>query len=870
MRNDRAVAEIAATVLLLAITVAMSASMAQLTQQIREDIVNNMNQYSPYVKVSENRITVSNPSSSSIELNRLELVVDGSILNLTDANGNGIWEPFESLSFSGLGDMDGDGFISVTLLMDGVEVFHTIYTKSIELNHDMAFPQITAGIAPPENNCINNCGLHLNVTISDDSCLVYRAVLLGDANATESVFNDKDLISSLASGNSNGNHHDNNKGNHHDTLKEILDELRKELDQYEKTGEKGDLMEQLSYNSEIITIPSADLENTSYIRFIVKDITGKTSSKILTLDSTFTGNVSVIITRPPNGTVTYEGLPFSIEAVAINAIGVALNIDGNNVLDGETAFVSPYTFGIGWVNLPVGTHVIEAVAWNAVSSDNDSATITVKPDGPPAVQITSPADGSTLSIIGDNAIAHISANITDEVALKSVSLYVDGIYVDGELIGGKQYTYSIDVNLSKGSHEIRVVANDTKDQTATDSVNVVVVDNQPPAVNILSPSNGEQFVPGDPVIVAISKDEGIHSTTISIGSKQLNTVSTSLVGKSSFSTGWMLMSGNSDVYIPELGLAGNGTATITIKPASDYGATYTFKPVEKKGISDSRGTTFTLDVPSSARVKVRFASVLGEAGSILLMDDHPHCEVWRKVYSFSAPEGAKPIKAVVTGYMKNKMKYAWELSFYVNIVDKPSYINKNGEFTVSNPKYSYSETKILKGTNYRDTSRTLTHEIPASKADYLFEGMLLQVIGERYYCYGDYSAGASSARVTYYTEVKSPVALVDGVVAAYSDSLSKDKLTADREFSLSPGKHTIELRSEHGAFRYWITVIPDSNANDPSYLKVTTPWGNSTTMTGKITHSGPLEELFGRFYFDAQDDTKYLVKIDYTLEEVTL
>ncbi|RLI76289.1 hypothetical protein DRP05_13160 [Archaeoglobales archaeon] len=489
-REERGTAGIIATLMLLAVTMALSASMIQLTQQLSKDVASSINsQYSACVKVSGSKIRITNPTSLAIDLSRIKLIVDGEKVRLSDANGNGIWEPFEVVEFSALSDRDGDGFVIVALYLDNREVFHTIYAKPIALHHDEKYPQIRVNVLESGGR------LKLNVELFDDAAILYRSILFGDINGKERIQSDRDFIESLA-----------NK--HGRKVKEILKDLRKEFEEFEKHGRKGTMMEELMHSSETVEIPATDLEDVAYIRIIAKDATGKTSSKIITLTQLLPP-VSVKIIKPKDGDVFLPTETIDVKAVASNASKVSLQVDGVTVFEKDVES-NPYIFGKALV-LSEGKHEIKAIARNAAHSAEDKITVHVK-NSSPSVKIEQPSEGDKFIAAG-SAEVNVIADTVDDTGLKSISLYVDGSLKDIRNVEGAKYKYQHSLSLSPGKHTIKVLATDRYGKLGEDSVNIEVVADKPPSVKISQPSDGQIFWTTDLATITIralaSDDVGI-------------------------------------------------------------------------------------------------------------------------------------------------------------------------------------------------------------------------------------------------------------------------------------------------------------------------------------------------------------------------
>ncbi len=329
IRDKRGFAEIVSVLLITAIAVVMSASMVQLTQHVSEEIAGSINEYSAVVSVSGDGIRIVNPTITPIELSRIKLIVGSQPVSIRDANGNGVWEPAEAITLR-IEDRNGDGIIPVTLLVDGKEVFYTVYAKPIILHSDERFPSIDLNVTASRGK------LRIEISSQDDSVVSTYKVQLGDAHNKLTPWRIKGLIDP------------------HD-----VSDLVKELKHFEEKGKKGYLMEKYSEFHDTVEIPASVLADKAYVIVYVKDVTGKTSSKVVELYKYYPQltNVSVKVTSPKNGEEFWEGDRIPIKAVVTgeNAKGVVLKVDGKEVLRRKVTS-NPFYISTE-VNLKPGRHI---------------------------------------------------------------------------------------------------------------------------------------------------------------------------------------------------------------------------------------------------------------------------------------------------------------------------------------------------------------------------------------------------------------------------------------------------------------------------------------------------------------------------------
>ncbi len=91
-------------------------------------------------------------------------------------------------------------------------------------------------------------------------------------------------------------------------------------------------------------------------------------------------------------------------------------------------------------------------------------------DNPPAVSVTDPGDGATVS--GTTTLA---ASASDDVGVTQVDFRIDGTSVGTDTDGSDGWSISWDSSTtSDGNHQVTAVATDTAGQTASDSVSINV------------------------------------------------------------------------------------------------------------------------------------------------------------------------------------------------------------------------------------------------------------------------------------------------------------------------------------------------------------------------------------------------------------
>ena len=218
---------------------------------------------------------------------------------------------------------------------------------------------------------------------------------------------------------------------------------------------------------------------------------------------------TVAITSPVNGDTISGTIAIAATATDDNGISkVCFYID--DVLK-STDIASPFAYNLNTTGYANGVHTIKAVATDTASQTvNAQISVTINNvapvDNPPTVAITAPANNATIS-----GSVTITATATDDNGVSKVCFYLDNIIKSTDTI--MPYTYNLDTTgYTNGTHIIKAIVTDTNAQTTTAqiivTVNNVALDN-PPAVSIISPVNGDTISGSVSVTATVTDDNGI-------------------------------------------------------------------------------------------------------------------------------------------------------------------------------------------------------------------------------------------------------------------------------------------------------------------------------------------------------------------------
>ena len=155
---------------------------------------------------------------------------------------------------------------------------------------------------------------------------------------------------------------------------------------------------------------------------------------------------------------------------------------------------------ISWIPTATGNFNVTVMAMNGIAPNaTQTYTITVSPDLPPIARLTEPANGAVVS--GQNA--EFFGDGIDDVATVKAEFYVDGVLSYTDINSNNHFHFGGAHNLwdttqlTDGSHDLRFVVYDTKGQTGSATVSVMVsnssLPNQPPAVSLSSPADNSIY-----------------------------------------------------------------------------------------------------------------------------------------------------------------------------------------------------------------------------------------------------------------------------------------------------------------------------------------------------------------------------------------
>lgn len=198
----------------------------------------------------------------------------------------------------------------------------------------------------------------------------------------------------------------------------------------------------------------------------------------------------VDIKSPVSGSTYDAGSNVLVSVVAADEqtgiSAVELYIDSQYYDTDNTINPTNGRYEFTWSDMAAGDHSLYAIAYDHATPEPNakaSQTITVKvvlDQQPPTVAIVEPTGGTVKGVVT------VKARATDNLGVRAVELYVDGVYPGDAYTDNQpndQGIYEIpwdsrEARFAEGGHTLKVIAYDTSNNPASTSVNVTV-DNKP-------------------------------------------------------------------------------------------------------------------------------------------------------------------------------------------------------------------------------------------------------------------------------------------------------------------------------------------------------------------------------------------------------
>jgi len=288
---------------------------------------------------------------------------------------------------------------------------------------------------------------------------------------------------------------------------------------------------------------------------------------------------TVSITAPTSGATYRAPASITVTATAVDSDGTVARVDfyANQTLIGS-ASAAPYN--ITWSSVQAGNYAITAVATDNLGGTKTSASvsISVTPNSPPVVSITSPASGAAFS---SGAPIQVTASATDsDGTVTKVEFFQGATLIGRSTVAPYQFTWN---NVPGGNYSLIAKATDNDGGVTWSSpVSISVLTNIAPAVIVSSPSNNSTFFAPATILIsanAIDSDGTVARVDFYQGS--------TLVGSSSaspFSATWTNVQA--------------GTYLLTAKAIDNVGAVTTSDAISVNVV----GPSLTITAPADNSV----------------------------------------------------------------------------------------------------------------------------------------------------------------------------------------------------------------------------------------------------------------------------
>ncbi len=247
-------------------------------------------------------------------------------------------------------------------------------------------------------------------------------------------------------------------------------------------------------NSYSYTWDTTKVQNGSYtLQSKATDSSGNVGkSAVVTVKVENDVEAPVTAVTSPSGGSKVSGKAVSIKATATDNLKVtSFEFYLNGVLTPMASTAAgQYSYTWDTSALANGDYTLQTKAKDAAGNEGVSAvvTVTVYNDKElPVTAVTAPADKAKVS--GKTVV--ITATASDNVALKSVDLYIKGVKVALTTGAPGQYSYSWDISgLANGTYALQTKAKDTSDNEGVSAVvNVEIYhDKEAPQVAITAPT----------------------------------------------------------------------------------------------------------------------------------------------------------------------------------------------------------------------------------------------------------------------------------------------------------------------------------------------------------------------------------------------
>jgi len=214
--------------------------------------------------------------------------------------------------------------------------------------------------------------------------------------------------------------------------------------------------------------------------------------------SPYSNGVNVLEGIAPTASITFPASNATVSGTVSVTAGAADNVGVTKVefyVNGglKTSDTStPYFYSWDTSSLAAGTYALMAKAYDAAGNVGQSSNLSVtlvKDTTAPAISITTPASGATVS--GTTAI---TANASDNVGVSKIEYYDNGALLTANNVAPYSYNWNT-TSAINGNHILTAKAYDNagnvgQSSSVSVSVNNSVADSIKPTVSLTAPANG--------------------------------------------------------------------------------------------------------------------------------------------------------------------------------------------------------------------------------------------------------------------------------------------------------------------------------------------------------------------------------------------
>lgn len=270
------------------------------------------------------------------------------------------------------------------------------------------------------------------------------------------------------------------------------------------------------------------------VSFVARDSRGQLSPATTIPVTILADDPPVVsILSPVSGTSVLSGANLPVSYSATDDLGVA----SLRVELGGSAVTVPNPAATGTVNVkaPIvttaGTYELSVIVTDSTGHTvSATVSLTVRPDDPPSVAIGAPAAGSTF--VSGTAVP-ITYTVSDDVGVVTLALALGASETTISNPSGTGTTTLVaPVVAAAQSLTLSARATDASGHVADTSVVVTVKPDDPPAVAILSPTDGTSVLSGSsvPIAYSVSDDVSVASLELKLGSSSVTLVRPAAVG----------------------------------------------------------------------------------------------------------------------------------------------------------------------------------------------------------------------------------------------------------------------------------------------------------------------------------------------------